>query len=168
MRSLILLLCFAVTARAQVLRWTAPLPEPTFIADAGAFFTACQGDAAGTVAVLLSYNKVDGPSQPTSGHKLFWFTNLGKPIHTDEFLAENVSDFRILNVSATVLILAIYDADGNLTVRKYTKRYTGITVADTALPGHEMIPLPSQMDRGGFFVCEKVNNRPAFLKRYSR
>lgn len=168
MKTLALLLLLSVAACAQTLRWSQPLPEPTFPADAGAFFTACQGDAAGNVVALVQYNKTDGPNQPFAGTKLFWFNSLGKPIRTEEFLAEDVSEIRVVNVSATILVLAIIEADSDLRIRKYTKRLSGVTFVDTAFPAHELYPLPPQTDRVGFFLCEKVNGRPAFLKRYVR
>lgn len=163
-----ILVFIAASAHAQTLRWTQPLAEPTFPADAGAFFTSCQSDAAGHVVAVVGYNKTDGPNQPFAGTKVFWFTNLGKPIHSDEFLAANVSEVKVLNVSATVLLVALYASDGTITLRRYVRRTTGITFADTPLPDHEMYPQPPQTDRLGFFVCQKVNGRPAFLKRYTR
>lgn len=160
MRTFVLLLLLAVACSAQTLRWTAPLPEPSFPAPLGAFFDGCQGDAAGNVAAIVNYQD--------AGRKVFWFTNLGKPIHADEFLSTAVVQVDIVHVSATILILALYDTGGTMTLRKYTKRFAGVTFADTPFPNHEAFFRPPQLDRVGFFLCEKVSGRPAFLKRFVR
>lgn len=167
----ILLLLLCCPSFAQTLRWTQPLPPPGFD-HITTFFTGTEGDTLGNVAVRMDYNKQDGPSQPFSGSQLLWFSSKGVLIHAEDFPADGNTDPRVISVSATVLVVCFVEVNGLTVLRKYTKRRTGVTFADTILPEGEdvaaVFAVPRVTDRHGFFVVVRDQGGNATgLKRYT-
>lgn len=165
MKTLLCLMLFAVTCRAQTVKWTIQTPAPSFVSTEAQLWHG-KTDAAGTVAFGVNYFDASG----FLGTKLFWYSSAGKLLGSQEFQPS----FRfnaVLYVSPSCLVVQMTDGT-HASLRKYTRRGLELIPKDTQLSDGEGVPgVPNNgvefTDRLGFFtISQGVSG--VTVKRYLR
>jgi len=160
-----LVLLMVVSAHAQTLKWTVPVPEyPEGTLSAVA--SQIRSDAAGNVLLANCYQR-DG----TDNYQILWVSGSGKLLHTG--LVENVNFIRILNVSGSSLLIHA-EGVGTSFFRKYTRKGASVTFVDTPLPSGTGVALSQGSDfedtnKPFFFVIQRDGGViPRAIHRYNR
>jgi hypothetical protein len=164
MKLVALVLLLVVSAHAQTLKWSVPVPEfPE--GTTSAVVSQIRSDSAGNVLLSNCYQK-----DAANNFQLLWVSSSGKLLHTA--IVENASILRVLRVSgSTILVHA--EGVGVSFFRKYTRKGTVVTLTDTPLPSGNGVALSQGEDfedinKGFFFVIQREGGViPRAIHRYN-
>lgn len=161
MKIIALLIALAVSAQAQTLKWTTPVPafpEGT----TSAYLAQIRSDGVGNV-VITNYYILNG----TNRCQVVWLSSGGKILHTD--LIDSVDTTRILRVAGTYLLIHV-EGGGSSFLRKYTRKGATVAFVDTPLPNGVALSTGVDLEdinRNFFFVIEGGTTTPIALRRYN-
>lgn len=163
-----LLIC---DSHAQTLKWTFPIPSPSFQFGSSARHSQ-RADILGNTAMSVDYGPVVF-GNPSPGTQIVWVSAQGKLLYASSHpRAENLVSPVIISVSSTTLVVAFTRLGDEIqVVRKHTRRGTKVTFTDTELLDGEHIDTQGDQTNlsGGYFVIAHSPDQNFFLslKRYS-